>query len=426
MKKLKVAFVVIILASLLVVPWTQAQNVTNVSLNVSNEQEAEVEDVFKDITAPNLVLSETKTGRILYERNADEKIYPASVTKLLTAILVVEKCNLNETLTVSENAVKSVPFGYVNANLKIGEQLKVKDVLYAMLIPSANDAANALAEHVGGSIDGFSAMMNEKATELGCTGSHFTNPSGLHQETHYTTARDLNIIAKEAASNNVIRTIIGTAKYTLPKTAKYPKGDRILRTTNYMKLKELTKYYYEYCIGAKTGYTGEAHNCVIAFAKKNGIEVTAVVMGERAKIKGQKFLDAREMFEYVFNHYESNQLATKHAKYETIKVSNGTKETRNLDVLYNSNIAIVQEKTETNQPQKTVEYNKIKAPIQKGDVLGKITYEYKGIKYSSELMAASNVEESPILNYIFYGGAIFLCLVIIYILIKSKRKHKNY
>ena len=155
------------------------------------QENSNIQDKFSDISARNIVLANSDTGKIVYERNKDEKIYPASITKLMTAILVVENCNLNDIVTVSENAVKSVPLGYVNANLQVGEQLTVEQLLYAMLIPSANDAANALAEHVGGSIESFSAMMNTRARELGCTGTNFTNPSGLHEENHYTTANDI-------------------------------------------------------------------------------------------------------------------------------------------------------------------------------------------------------------------------------------------
>ena len=137
-----------------------ATNITNNGINI---EEKGKEDILGSITAPNLILAETNTGRILYERNTDEKIYPASLTKLMTAILVVENCELDEIVTVSENAVFSVPSGYVNANLQVGEELTVEDLLYVMLIPSANDAANVLAEYVGGNIESFSTMMNTRA-----------------------------------------------------------------------------------------------------------------------------------------------------------------------------------------------------------------------------------------------------------------------
>ena len=422
-KGLKVVFLMIFLMSSLLSPKVFAENLMNQM--ESQEQKTSI-DIFESITAPNLLLAELNSGKILYERKTDTKIYPASITKLMTAILVVENCNLTDIATVSEKAVTSVPYGYVNAKLQVGEKLTVEELLYAMLVPSANDAANALAEHVGGSIDSFAAMMNTRASELGCMGTNFTNPSGLHQKEHYTTTKDLYLIAQKAYSYDTIRKIIRTTQYTLPSTAKYPKKDRVLTTTNYLIRKEFTKYYYPYCTGAKTGYTGDAKNCVVEFAERDGMKLVAIVMGEAGKVKGKKFLDARQMFEYVFRYYESKVVAKKNDKYETKVISNGTKETRNLDVLYEGNISILQRKDNTNEPQKEVQYTNNKAPIQKGDVIGKITYEHDGIQYSSDLIAASDVEESPILTYALYGGALGVVIVILYILIKSKRKSKSY
>ena len=422
-KGLKVVFLMIFLMSSLLSPKVFAENLMN---QMEGQEQKTSVDIFESITAPNLLLAELNSGKILYERNTDTKIYPASITKLMTAILVVENCNLTDIATVSEKAVTSVPYGYVNAKLQVGEKLTVEELLYAMLVPSANDAANALAEHVGGSIDSFAAMMNTRASELGCMGTNFTNPSGLHQKEHYTTTKDLYLIAQKAYSYDTIRKIIRTTQYTLPSTAKYPKKDRVLTTTNYLIRKEFTKYYYPYCTGAKTGYTGDAKNCVVEFAERDGMKLVAIVMGEAGKVKGKKFLDARQMFEYVFRYYESKVVAKKNDKYETKVISNGTKETRNLDVLYEGNISILQRKDNTNEPQKEVQYTNNKAPIQKGDVIGKITYEHDGIQYSSDLIAASDVEESPILTYALYGGALGVVIVILYILIKSKRKSKSY
>ena len=390
---------------------------------VSIRENSNIQDKFSDISARNIVLANSDTGKIVYERNKDEKIYPASITKLMTAILVVENCNLNDIVTVSENAVTSVPSGYVNANLQVGEELTVENLLYVMLIPSANDAANALAEHVAGSIESFASMMNTKAKELGCTGSNFTNPSGLHEEEHYTTVKDLSLIAREAISNTTIRKIIGTTNYSLLKTNKYTKTDRKFTTTNYMKRKELSKYYCDYCIGGKTGYTGEAKNCVVEFAKKDGIELTAIVMGESSKVKGQKFLEAKQLFDYVYNNYENKNIVTAHELYETIKIPNGTKDTKNLNVIYKDNIKILERKDiNVDNIDKVVEYTKKKAPIQKGEVIGNIKYAYEGIEYKTNLIAEENVEESSTLRKLLI---ILLIVLFIYIIYNYKKSNKN-
>lgn len=386
----------------------------------------EMNDIFKNITAPQLLLAETKTGRILYERNIDEKVFPASLTKLLTAILVVENCELDEIVTVSENAVKSVPSGYVNANLQVGEELTVEDLLYVMLIPSANDAANALAEFVGGNIESFASMMNTKAKEIGCTGSNFLNPSGLHQEQHFTTTRDLYLISREAIKNSTIKKIIGTTTYTLPSTNKYTKTARIFTSTNYLKLKKLAKFYCDYCLGGKTGYTGEAKNCVVEFAKKDGIELTAIVMGENAKIKGTKFLDAKEMFEYVFNNYENKKVAEKEKICETIKIHNATMATKQLDVLYKEDLFLLKAKSDDQEIEKEIQYENLKAPIPKGKIVGKKTYKIDGTTYTVDLVAAKDVEESKMLKSLIMILIVVFILFIIYQLKKSKVNYKNH
>lgn len=421
-KIINLIFILIFLCNLVFPQVLLANNIITDEL----ENNEKAEDIFKDITAPNLLLAETSIGNILYERNSDETIYPASLTKLMTAILVVENCELDEIVTVSDNAVNSVPSGYVNANLQVGEELTVEDLLYVMLIPSANDAANALAEHVGGNIESFSSMMNTRAKELGCTGSNFTNPSGLHQEEHYTTTKDLFLISQKAIENSIIKKIIGTTTYSLPSTNKYTKEARIFTTTNYMIRKSLTKYYCDYCIGAKTGYTGDAKNCVVEFAKKDGIELTAIVMGEDSKVKGQKFLDAKEMFEYVFENYNVKKIAKQNDKYETVKVINGTKDTKQLEVLYKNSVNILIENNSEKEIETKVEYTNLKAPIQKGNIVGKAIYEYDGITYETELIANSNVEESRALSNLIKIILVMFIIYIIYNLKKSNKKYKKH
>lgn len=421
MKKITyLTFIVIFIVNLLIPNYLFADNLT--------ESEIIQADIFEEITAKNLLLGETNSERILYERCADEKIYPASLTKLMTAILVVENCELDEIVTVSENAVFSVPSGYVNANLQVGEELTVEDLLYVMLIPSANDAANALAEHVGGNIESFSAMMNTRAKELGCKGSNFTNPSGLQEKEHYTTTRDLYLISKEAINKPIIKKIIKATKYTLPETNKYTDTvmKRIFTTTNYMIRPSLTKYYCDYCIGGKTGYTTDAKNCVVEYAEKDGIQLIAIVMGENASVKGKKFLDAKKMFEYVFKNYENMQVATENEKCETIKINNGTKDTRNLDVLYKENVNILKEKDTDREIEKKIEYTNVKAPIHKGDLVGKITYEYEGIKYTTDLIANSDVEKSRMLSNLVKLLIVTFIIYIIYNLKKSKKNYKKH
>lgn len=161
-----------------------------------------------NISAPVCVLMEYSTGKILFEKNLNKMMYPASTTKLMTAILVLEKCQLTDVATVSNSAVDSVPAGYSTAYLQKGEKLTIEQLLHVLLIPSANDAANVLAEHVGGSIANFANMMNSKAKEIGCENTNFKNPSGIHDENHYSTAYDLSLIAKHAMQFQTIKDIV--------------------------------------------------------------------------------------------------------------------------------------------------------------------------------------------------------------------------
>ena len=216
---------------------------------------------------PSCILIEANTGKILYEKNSNDVRFPASTTKIMTAILTVENCNLDDVATVSHNAVYSIPYDYTHASLKEGEELTIEQLLYALMIPSANDAAIVLAEHISGSVEEFAKLMNKRAEELGCKNTHFVNPNGIHSKDHTSTSYDLALMGKFAMQNSIIRKIVSTTQFTLPATNKYSKADRTFNNSNDL-LSTYSRYYYEGTTGVKTGYTGEAGNCIIASAKK--------------------------------------------------------------------------------------------------------------------------------------------------------------
>lgn len=269
----------------------------------SNIDSPDINDL--EIYTDHILMMERSTGNILYDKNGSEKMYPASTTKILTAILVIENCSLNESAEVTSLALKAVPAGYATCNIQIGEKFTVKDLLYTMLIRSANDAANVLAIHVSDSITGFSELMNKKAEEIGCTASHFTNPSGVHDEEHYATARDLALIADYAMNLATFRDIVTTTTYSLPATEKYPHEDRTFTISNSLVNPDDKKYYYEYATGIKTGYTNASKDCVVASAKKDGIEFIVVVLGSGQTQNGlrQKYLDCKTLFYFAFDNY---------------------------------------------------------------------------------------------------------------------------
>ncbi len=222
------------------------------------------------------VLIEKNSGTILYEKNSSEKLYPASTTKILTAILAIERCNLNEVAIASKDAIYVVPSGYAVANIQIGESFTIEELLNVMLVHSANEAANIIAEHISGSMEEFAKLMNEKAKEIGCKDSNFVNSNGIYNERHYSTAYDMALIAKYCMKNEKFRQIISLEKCELPTTGIYSEK-RVFKNNNSL-IDEDDKYYYKYCVGGKTGYTKEAKNCLVAMSKKDNMELISVVL----------------------------------------------------------------------------------------------------------------------------------------------------
>ena len=234
MKQLKSIVIYTIIIFLLILPVTGlATDIDKSDYNPDN----------LTTNSESVLLMDATTGNILYSKNIFEKKYPASTTKLMTAILTLENCELTDIVTVSHNAIFSIPVGYSHASLQEGEQLTVEELLNVLLIPSANDAAVALAEHIAGSVENFSTMMNDKAKELGCLDTHFVNPNGIHDNNHYSTAYDLALIGKYAMKFDDIMRIAKINQYTLPTSNKYDRKDRIFNATNGLITKN-DEYYY--------------------------------------------------------------------------------------------------------------------------------------------------------------------------------------
>ena len=372
------------------------------------------------------ILFETSTGNVLYQKNATEKLYPASTTKILTAIITIENCDLDEIATVSKNAVDLVPSGYSNGGLIAGEKMAIKDLLYALMLNSANEAANVLAEHVSGSIDEFTKLMNKKATEIGCTNSNFTNTNGMHDENHYTTAADLALIADYCMKNETFREIVSTYTYPLPSTNKYSKNDRIMKNTNQL-LNPLSKNYLNSAIGIKTGYTSQAGNCLIAAVEKDGTELISVTLkaGSSSKESSYRFSDSKALLEYGLDNFGFVKISTKDEVVDTIKIENATEETESLKItikedvtdFINTNLEIEETNIDIN--------SKILAPVKKGDVLGSITYTAGEKIYTVDLIADNDVIEKTYYEiYIAIGIGVFIIIVIIIIIINSRKKYK--
>lgn len=243
------------------------------------------------------VVINADTGEVLFGKDADGKYYPASITKVMTALLVMENCpDLDAMVTFSKTATTNLESGAVTIKLTEGDKLSVRDCLYALMLKSANEVANGLAEHVGGSISGFADMMNKRAKELGCTNTNFVNPNGLNDSNHYVSAHDMALIAAQAFKNEELRKIDTATSYTLPATINNPKGV-ILFLNNKILMKGHEKYY-EYAKAGKTGYTKKAGNTLVTYAEKDGVRLVAVTL------KNTKYLvhydDTKALLEYGF------------------------------------------------------------------------------------------------------------------------------
>ena len=273
----------------------QTQNqASGTQTGASGNQIAIDESIAKpELASEAAVLYDATTGQFLYEKNGDKAMYPASTTKLMTALLAVEHLKLEDTVTFSQTATTNLESGASNVNLVAGDKLSVKDALYAMLLKSACEVANGLGEAVSGSEAQFAALMNQRAKELGATNTNFQNASGLNSASHYTTAHDMALIAKAALDNETIRTILQTQSYQLPASQK--RGALQIINGNKMANKANSQYY-EGFIGGKTGYTSKAGNTLATGVVKNGHELIAVVL----KSKQKQYEDTKKLFDYGY------------------------------------------------------------------------------------------------------------------------------
>lgn len=379
------------------------------------------------VYAPSCILMDLNTGKILYNKNANEKMYPASTTKVMTAILTLESCNLTDIVTVTHDAIFNVPSGYSIASLREGEQLTVDQLLHVLLIPSANDAAFVLADHIGGNVENFADMMNKKAIEIGCKNTHFVNPNGIHNDNHYSTAYDLALMGQYAMKNDTFRQIVSTCTYTLPATNKYNSNDRIFNTTNEL-IRKVSKYYYQYATGAKTGYTENAKSCIIATAKKNNTELIAVILHDEKTDAGlsTREIDCKTLFEYGFNNYSLKNIVNSGSVQKTIKVENATKDTRSLDLVIDKDInALVSNDYDISNITTNIVLNdNIQAPISKDSILGTITFNVDGFDYTANLKATHDVFPFDATKTILEILLVILLLIFFSILRNHKRNKK--
>ena len=354
-----------------------------------------------NITAGAYILMDMETGQVLAEKNADQRWSPASTTKIMTALVAIEKASLEDEMTASDHAINSVGYDYVTAGIKVGETLKFEDLLNLMMITSANEASNIIAENVSedGTMRGFLSLMNNKAQELGLTGTHFNNSNGTEDENHYSTARDLGNLARVAMTNDIFREVVGKTELTYP--------DTNLRKHNEWKTGHLTytnlllntnSRYYSKVTGIKTGYTDLAGRCLVSSAiNPDGLELVAVVLGAKNETI---FPESQSLLEYGFKNFSMQELVPKGKYIDRFEVADAV-DAKKVEIITNSDIRRVLpvDKAELEKDLKVVKtfFEPFMAPITQGQVVGKMVYFYKDKAIGSvDLVAKEAIEKTTL------------------------------
>lgn len=371
----------------------------NTALAVSYDKE-----INKDLA---VVLIDADSGVVLHEQRADDKIKPASTTKILTCIIAIEEGDLSSKVTVSSKAA-GMRGSYIG--IKTGEEIVLEDLLIGMMYKSGNDAAVAVAEHISGSVEGFVDKMNSKAQEIGMTSSHFANPNGLDNDDHFVTARDMTLLAQHAINNQKFMKMISKQFHIMPETNKQaereiPNYDYLIRTDS--------ERYYPYATGMKTGLTPKAGGCLVASATKNGQNLICVVFGDNSSGNNERWSVVKNLFDYGFNKFttldvlslvgDGEPLSTQVENYAANDIYDGTLEfvqpmPEDRYITVENDVADkLTDGTDTIEVVKTFYNEPIAAPIYENDVLGTVAYKSTNtgtVLLSGNLIASRDVAEA--------------------------------
>lgn len=362
----------------------------------------------------DILALDAESGNILYNKNGMEKVYPASTTKILTAILAIENLKLDDIIECSKTAIYSTPFESSSMYLRVGEQISVKDLLYGLLLQSGNDAANVLAEAVSGNIDDFVILMNKKLKEIGCDNTNFTNTHGFHEEDHYTTPYDMAKLMQYALKNNTFKEFIETNYMEVDKTNK-TNEIRYYSNTNKM-INTKSEYYYEYCVGGKTGYTEEARGTFVGYGEKDGKKVIVSTFDGSQNVSGKqaRFLDSKILFDYCFTKYQKNIVFSKESFKFTIT---DQKNSKIYTIGINDDIKALYDNTDLNIDYNISLSDNIKLDtIAVGNDVGSIEIYAKNEQ--NNLMLTSNLVCTSVASFVNYQKLIWNVLkIIIYIVL---------
>lgn len=378
------------------------------------------------------ILIDYDTKAILYEKNMNQQLYPASTTKMITAILAIERGNLDDTVIVDQEVVDLTKGSHIA--LEPGEELTLKELLYALLVQSANDSALAIGKYISGSVDGFVQLMNEKAKEIGATNTNFSNPNGLHEDAHVSTAHDLAMIAQYAMKNETFRHYVNTVTHTIEPT-NIKTEPRYLKNTNKLLFSsekidldgKAIPAKYEYASGVKTGYTSQAQNCLVSFAEKNGQRLIAVVMRSNGNYV---YSDTHKLLNFGFDNYRNTTIGYANEFIDNVKISKGLQPM--VAGILDKTIVFPLENGDISSIEKKVNLDSnLEAPMNKGAVLGKVEYLLDGQSIGeSNIVSTMDVELDPMTKtvnkvlskwYLF----VFALIIVLRIVVLRTRKRKR-
>lgn len=333
------------------------------------------------LACESAVVMELSTGTILYDLNMHEKHYPASITKILTAMLTAENCSMNEVVTFSESAVYGIESGSSTIYSAVGEKLTVEQCLYAIMLESANEVCLGVGEHIAGTSKNFVKMMNQRVKELGLTDTHFNNPNGLPDPKHYTSAHDMAVISRTAMQNDSFRKICNTRSYTCAKTNKHKMTRTWLNHHEMISGRHHPEYIYKYCTGGKTGFTQVAGNTLVTFAEKDGMELVCVVMKSTSPDSGRpnEYTDTTKLLNFGFEKYKKYVINEESSQMDELLFNNYGSyfDSENAPIHLSGEASVVLPKgVDLEEAKQEITYQDVK--LQTGDnTIGQVTYRYK-------------------------------------------------
>ena len=394
---------------------------------------AAVED--PGLTCRNAILIDATYDEVLYDKGAYDKVYPASITKVMTALLVLEavdagELSLDTPITATAEALE-VPEGSSVAGIQVGDTYTVEQFLYCLLLPSGNEVAQILAIAVDGSVEAFVDHMNQRAEELGCQGTHFANPHGYHDENHYTTAYDITRFMKAAMEYDLFQTILTSPNYTLP--ANGVSEERIVRNTNALTSNYyILGYLYGPGTGGKTGTTDEAGNCLVETAKEGDMYLISVVLGAEeveqpdGSVDRRQFSETIKLLDWGFDNFQRVTLTPDETLVGKVRVNLSTQADEVNVKPLGSITRTLPKDVDPDALETTMNLfsESVDAPVEAGQVLGVLTLSYDGVEYGKlDLVADTSVERSDFLYYkhqvetFFQNAGVRLLLVVVLVIV---------